>query len=273
MFILILLIIVLLAAAAITFYLLLHTHKRGLRVLMYHFTPADGEPDALTVTAPQLEEQFRLLKETGYECVSMSMVLDHIRYGKKLPANSVLLSFDDGYKNNYTVLYPLLQKHGISGTIFLVPDYINRGEAGDPEYMTMAEIKSCDPAVLEFGYHTYSHKSYKALSLEEIEKDIKATRQWFIENDIRHVPAWAYTYGDYPKKDTAKKEKLFRLFAENNIHAAFCIEERVNSLPLKKKYTLQRLDIKGSYSGEKFLRKLRSGKVIRGVIRDMIGKT
>ena len=247
--------------------------KNELRVLMYHKTIDYGQTDLLTVSRDQLEEQFQLLLREGYNCVSLQEVLNHILNGSPMKKKPVILTFDDGYKNNFTVLYPLLQKYNLKAVIFLVPSFIKKAEAGNGiEYMNIEEILTMDPALVEFGLHTFDHKSYNKLELEAIEQDIIKTKEWFKAFKIKYRPALAYTFGEYPKGNKAKRMAIFSLFKKYGVQAAFNIGNRVNSLPLKQNFVIQRIDVRGTESLSKFSSKVKNGKIFTGFIKDILGK-
>ncbi|RZK47339.1 MAG: hypothetical protein EOO94_00885 [Pedobacter sp.] len=244
----------------------------GLRVLMYHKTIQSGPTDLLTVTASQLEEQFQFFQQEGYNCVSLREVVDHIAQGTALKEKPILLTFDDGYKNNMTVLYPLLRKYNMKAVIFLVPGYIEKGEANDTQYMTVDDLLSMSKDVVEYGLHTFQHKSYNDLSLPEIEDDIVKSKQWLDKRGVSYQPVHCFTYGEFPKGDKTKLAGLFKIFERNGIQAALNIGNRINALPLKDKFVIQRIDVRGTEPMSAFIPKVRKGKELVGFIKDLLGR-
>ena len=76
------------------------------------------------------------------------------KLNNKMPKDSVLITFDDGYKNNYENAFPLLKKYNIKATIFLNTAYIEN----EPSYMNWKEIKEMyDSGLIDFQLHTHSH--------------------------------------------------------------------------------------------------------------------
>jgi hypothetical protein len=251
---------------------LFRNKKNGLTVLMYHKTIDTGNTDLLTVTRRQLEEHFQFLVSEGYNCVSLQEVINHVSTGSPLKKKPLILTFDDGYKNNFTVLYPLLQQYKLKAVIFLVPGYIKKAEANGMEYMTTKEIQSMHPAIVEFGLHTFDHKSYNSLNLDEIEQDVIKTKKWLENFQIDYLPAHCYTYGEFPKKDKDKLAGLFSIFEKHGVKVAFNIGNRINSLPLKKKFVIQRIEVRGTEPFSQFISKVRKGKELVGFIKDILGK-
>src|SRR5690349_2805414 len=122
-----------------------------LRVLMYHKISNDGSYDGLTVTLAHLEKQFELLLKEEYSPILLSDLVDFIQVCKPLLTKTVLITFDDGYRDNYTIMYPLLKKYGMKSNIFLVPSFIGT----TTEYLHVNDIHNMNARLVEFGLHSY----------------------------------------------------------------------------------------------------------------------
>ena len=92
--------------------------ERTLRVLMYHKVN-DVQPNPTTVPTTVFAEQMALLGELGYVPVSLEQVRDHYVGGAALPRGAVLITFDDGYRDNIANALPILQEHGFPAVIFV----------------------------------------------------------------------------------------------------------------------------------------------------------
>jgi len=234
-----------------------------LRVLMYHKISGNGHRDGLTVPANSLEAQFNYLLKQGYSPLLFSDLLNYTRSRKPLPRRPVLITFDDGYRDNYTIMYPLLKKYGMKANIFLVPRFLQPGQApghSNNEYLQLSDIQNMDQRLVEYGLHSYDHKSYKELTPAEINQDIIATKTLLQSMGIPYQPCLAFPYGAFPKRNPVKLLQFFKTLAANEIELAFRIGNRLNRLPLRNPLLIQRLDIRGDDPFEKFVRLLRRGK-------------
>ncbi len=92
--------------------------ERTLRVLMYHKVN-DLQPNPTTVPTAVFAEQMALLDDLGYAPVSLEQVRDHYVDGAPLPPGAVLITFDDGYRDNLENALPILQRHGYPAVIFV----------------------------------------------------------------------------------------------------------------------------------------------------------
>ena len=113
---------------------------------------------------------------------------------------------------------------------------------------------------MEFGYHSFKHRHYSRLSDEEINEDFALSNAFIKENELSVYPAVAYPYGNYPKKEPAKSH-FFKLLGQNEMKLGLRIGNRINRLPLKNKFEICRIDVKGEDSLLKFRLKLKFGKL------------
>lgn len=134
---------------------------RTLRVpiLMYHYVsapPADADVYRrdLSVTPAQFESHLAYLSAAGYHTITLDDLLDALAQGKPLPPKPVILTFDDGYEDNYTVAFPLLRAHGMIGHFSILTDVVN---AETPGYMTWPQIEEMAANGQRFGSHARNH--------------------------------------------------------------------------------------------------------------------
>lgn len=97
---------------------------------MYHYvsTPpanADIYRKDLSVTPELFNAQLDRIQAEGYTTISLYDLINHLATGAGLPAKPVILTFDDGYRDNYENAFPALKAHGMRATIFVVVDFIN----------------------------------------------------------------------------------------------------------------------------------------------------
>jgi peptidoglycan/xylan/chitin deacetylase (PgdA/CDA1 family) len=91
--------------------------------MYHHVSPSPG---MITVTVEHFEDQLRWLSSHGYRSLSSSEFAGHLA-GQPVPKKSVLITFDDGYLDNWVYAYPLLKKYGFSAMLFLVTSWSKDG--------------------------------------------------------------------------------------------------------------------------------------------------
>ena len=119
--------------------------ERTLRVLMYHKVN-DLQPNATTVPTPVFAEQMGLLDDLGYTPVSLDQVRDHYVDGAPLPAAAVLITFDDGYRDNLENALPILQQRGYPAVIFVPIGFLD-GDRPLPHEEALRTLGVCNATV------------------------------------------------------------------------------------------------------------------------------
>lgn len=157
-------------------------------VLMYHCV--HDEPytvnTSLFVRPSELEAHFKALCEKNIETLFAD------EFGPRTK-NSVILTFDDGYEDNYTYMFPLAKKYNVKVTVFMIGYKIDK-----PGYLSKEQIKEMsDSGLVQFGSHTLDHPSLTGLSEKNLREQFEGTN-WLISeitgNPVRTI---AYPSGDY----------------------------------------------------------------------------
>jgi len=230
---------------------------------MYHKV-SDSQPDGLTVTADMLELELAFLLEKGYETISFLDLKESIETGKKLPQRPVIITFDDAYENFRTHALPILKRLQLKATLFVPVAFLgktNLWDHGSEKILTAEELKRIeDDGSIEIGIHSFLHRSYAELAPEDMKEDLENCFNTMEYHHIRTSRVLAYPYGGYPKKDPELKRMMKELFAEMQLWFAVRIGNRINPVPLKDKYEIKRIDIKGTDSFRTFRIKLSRGR-------------
>ena len=131
-------------------------------ILCYHAVTDDpAQAGEYTITAGAFEAQIRALAEAGYQGVTPEELIAYVREGTPLPEKPVLITFDDGYENNYTLAYPILKKYGMKAAIFAVgatfgaDHYKDTGYAITPHFGAEEAREMADSGLISIQSHTY----------------------------------------------------------------------------------------------------------------------
>lgn len=111
-------------------------HRHRIAVLMYHGVVRDDEKHVppWMVTESQFRWQMTYLAQ-HHRVLPLSQLVESLLEGCPLPPHSVALTFDDGFRNNYTIAYPILKEFGFPATIFLVTGYLDTSQALWPDVL------------------------------------------------------------------------------------------------------------------------------------------
>ena len=129
-------------------------------IIMYHFlTENKGE---LYISPDEFERDLVFLRENSYNTIGISDLVAFVHEGRPLPPNPIMLTFDDGYYNNYVHGFPLLLKYNAKAVISVIGDHTDIWsgnfyedmEAGHITWTIIREMQAS--GLVEFGNHTYA---------------------------------------------------------------------------------------------------------------------
>ncbi len=169
--------------------------RRGFCALMYHhigvLEDTQDEQFPFTISPAQFERQLLFLKERGYTVASQEDIVHARQTGHTHVENPVLLTFDDGYEDNFTHLFPLLKKYQAHALIFLVTERV-----GTPGYLTWEQIGQMHASgLVAFGSHSCTHRRLRSLSDEDIAQEITQSKQILEEKLGCPVLSFCYPFG------------------------------------------------------------------------------
>lgn len=163
-------------------------------VLYYHSIDRE-EGNELRVPQEEFEEHLRFLQQAGYHSVTLDELYKYWHQGAELPDKPFVLTFDDGYRDNYTKGFPIARKFGFTGTVFVVTDWIN----GDG-YLTLEQLKEMRQEGWQIESHTLSHPKLNELADEELGRELqesKRTLEGLLNYPVNYL---AYPYGNYDNR-------------------------------------------------------------------------
>lgn len=234
---------------------------KGLRILMYHKLNIT-KADILTVTVAEFSKQIHYLTEEGYTFLTFQDLINAHASFSLLPRKAVVLTFDDGYQNNFEYLLPILKQQGIKATVFLPIDLIgkeNEWDGGGEKLMDWETLKKA-ASHFEYGMHSFRHQSMAQMTEVEFRQDIESCLETLHRHDLPFIPVLSYPYGRFPK-DRRTREAFERILDEFAIQFAVRIGNKINGWPIKNQYLTTRIDVRGTDSIERFKKKIALGKV------------
>ena len=161
----------------------------GVPVLTYHHV---GEgPDWLYVRSADFERQLVYLRDNGYTAISVMDLARGLSGQVQLPRRPVVITFDDGYEDNYTTAFPILLRQNMQGTFFVVT-----GKMGQPGYLNWRQAGEMIGSGMEIGSHTVHHYTLNEINLKELERELLASRI-MLENNLQgSAPIFANPFGE-----------------------------------------------------------------------------
>lgn len=185
---------ILLAAAAAALIVLSYSNS-AVPILMYH-NIGDGGPARVHAVSPEtFRAQVEFLKRNGFSVISLDEFIRASASAKLLPYKCVVITFDDGYENNYRHAYPVLREAGFPATIFIPADFINQ-----PGYITAAQANEMAASKIAVGAHGKTHAYLTSLTPEKLHDEVQVARERLEAVTGRPVRLFCYPLGEHDEQ-------------------------------------------------------------------------
>ena len=210
------------------FSLYVNRKKYEVPVIMYHRVINNAENEGVYGTyiyEDMFKKHLQYLKDKNYTVITFKD-LDKIGWRNRFEKGKkyIILTFDDGYKDNYDLAFPILKEFNFKATIFLMGSLtynewdVKAGGERKFSLMSVEMIKEMQDYGIEFGAHTFNHPKINTLSNEEIAHQIVDVRKPLEEKIGKEIITFAYPYGilnDYAKEMAKKAGYTFALATDS----------------------------------------------------------
>jgi peptidoglycan/xylan/chitin deacetylase (PgdA/CDA1 family) len=169
-------------------------------VLMYHSIIYEKNNSA-RVPKEIFEQQMKWLFDNGYKTLSLDKLCEHLQTKTGFPEKCVIITFDDGYIDNYTNAFPILKKYGFTATIFMISGNINTGG-----YLTEQQLKELSNNGISIQGHTVTHPYLDNLSYTKQYSELASSKAALEAITGKRVDFLTYPFGKY-NNDTIKALK------------------------------------------------------------------
>lgn len=171
---------------------LLNSSPKPIPILMYHSIGINRRNNLLVAPA-KFNSQIKHLHKAGYQTICFQTLENYWKSGKPLPAKPILLTFDDGYKDNYTIAYPILKKYKFKATIFVITNFID-----DANHLSQKQIKEMiSSGLIDIGAHTKTHPDLTTVPSKKVYQEIFGSKQILTKYTGKPIIAFAYPIGRY----------------------------------------------------------------------------
>ncbi|MBX4263459.1 polysaccharide deacetylase family protein [Clostridium estertheticum] len=219
--------------------------NKKIPILMYHSISYEKE-NILRVPKEKFRNQMKYLKDNNYTTLTLDELYSYMKTGKDLPSKPIVITFDDGYKDNYTNAYPILKEFKLKATIFVITNTIDH----EKDYLTSAEIKLMDSNNIRIESHTSSHEHLDQISYVDNVNTMKTSKIKLEKILNKKIDYIAYPYGGYtPNTIKAAKQSGYKLAFSTE----FGLIDKSDNI-----YSLGRIFVNSNFSLEEFKVKLTS---------------
>lgn len=175
-----------------------NTRSYPVNILMYHSINYE-KGNSLRIPKEAFKSEISYLKDKGYEFSTMKEYL--WRRENKLPfsKDTIILTFDDGYKDNYTNAYPVLKELQVPGTIFVITSTTDKDNA----YLNSNDLKEMDDCFVDIESHTVAHEELNRKPYKAQVAELLNSKNFLEERLQRPVEVICYPSGKF-NNDTIK---------------------------------------------------------------------
>jgi len=175
-------------------------NKKKCPVLLYHSLV----PQLNDVSQSLFEEHIRYLS-SNHTIMTLKEALQRIAT-KDLAGNELVISFDDGYEDNFTKALPILDRYNVVATFFITTGFIDQWYRGK-KMMNKKQIRELSVRGMEIGSHTVSHPNLTTISKDQLKKELEQSKSELEYIIGEEVTSFSYPYGHYNKTviDMCKK--------------------------------------------------------------------
>ncbi len=185
---------------------------RELQVLAYHRVLPSALArlrGVLAVTSENFERQLEHFLHRGSQCLTLSQLYADYLVKGEYPRNTFVVTFDDGYKDNYVHAFPIMKRLAIKATVFVTTDYIGKkadlyfslqprkyGVEAIDQCLSPEEIKEMSEFGIEFGSHSHTHPHLTKISKDQVRQEVQYSKSLLEQLIARKVVSFCYPFGD-----------------------------------------------------------------------------
>lgn len=196
--------------------------KDRIPVLLYHSVDTSGSD--ISITPREFKAQMEYLKFSEYRTISLMEYMHYLQTDGKSHPKEVVLTFDDGFKNNYSEVFPVLREYGFTATIFLATNYIDgictweKNEfIPNLQLLSWGEIEEMSAFSIDFASHSSSHPYLTKLSEAKIRIELLNSKSIIEAKLKKPVTFFSHPYGDTNKQIQRMAEECGYLGAFSSI--------------------------------------------------------
>lgn len=211
-------------------------------ILLYHHISISPINSRYYVPPETFEQEIKVLYDWGYTSITAKMLAQAITQGRELPPHPILITFDDGHIDNYTNAFPIMQKYGFTGVLYIVGNYL-----GTDDYLNRAQILEMYKAGWEVGSHTLNHYDLTKLTSQQLHREIFGSKEKLEYALGIDILTFAYPFG-------AVNRSIISYAQAAGYIAAMGAEGYTDNQGKWNLFNLQRVEVKSSETPKTFTR-------------------
>jgi peptidoglycan/xylan/chitin deacetylase (PgdA/CDA1 family) len=234
--------------------------KASLSILMYHSIADEDEagvhPYYRTATAPPVfAAQMESLHQAGFSVIGLAEAIRRCSE-PETAKRSVVITFDDGFRNFYTNAFPVLNRYGFTATMFLPTAHIGESQLSfkGKECLSWAEVRELQKHGISFGSHTVTHPQLHDCDATSVKQELAGSKQTIEQKIGCAVQSFSYPYA-FPETDASFKQRLREELREAGYENGVCTTVGRPG-PASDPFFLERLPVNSVDDPQLFMAKL-----------------
>ena len=217
-------------------------------ILMYHHIgdlPIDATElqTTWTVTSKNFDAQMQWLAHSSFHPISMAQLVAHLKNRQPLPAKPIIISFDDGWEEQFSTAFPIMTRYGLSGTFFVYTQPLDH-----TEFMTWAQVQALAAGGMDIQSHSITHPHLRTMAPDAAFKEIADSKATLEKRLGRPVVAFCYPFGEH---NNAIVEMVKRAGYESAVTLASGYRQRTDEI-----YLLRRIRVSYHDALDDFVKRL-----------------
>jgi peptidoglycan/xylan/chitin deacetylase (PgdA/CDA1 family) len=213
--------------------------SKSIPILMYHSIEYEKD-NGLRIPKEKFRAQMQYLKDNKFTPISLDELYNAMIFNKQIPEKPIVITFDDGYVDNYINAYPILKEFNFKATIFMVSGCIN-----SPSYLNENQLRELEQNNIDIESHSANHVRMNELNYEEQKNELSVSKSVLEKVLKKEIKYFAYPYGRF----TATTEKLLQetgyMLAVTTVEGSSNISDGI--------YKLNRFYISNNHSMEHYI--------------------
>lgn len=165
--------------------------NRGVPVLYYHSVKESADNE-VTISPEMLKMQLKYIKDQGYITLTISELKNYILSNSPIPEKSIVITFDDGYMDNYTKAFPILKDFDMVATIFCIASNLDGSY-----YLSENAIKEMSNYGIDIQSHTVTHPQLNKLTYNQQLTELEESKKALEYITGKKIDSIAYPFGDF----------------------------------------------------------------------------
>jgi peptidoglycan/xylan/chitin deacetylase (PgdA/CDA1 family) len=196
--------------------------RNSASILMYH--SVSDEKQFFTVSPEEFNWQMKYLQNNNYNVISLNDLIKKIQNKEIVNKKTIVITFDDGYEDNFINVYPILKQYNYPATIFLSTGLMSGHRNG---------LKMSNYGI-DFEPHTQTHARLTELDNNQAEEEILKSKQDIENNLNKKCTCFAYPWGNY-NKETIEILKNLEFISAVTVHRGF-VSQKISPYELPRNF-------------------------------------